>query len=265
LDARWPGASDEWGAARVGEEWGVSDSLHLAKIKRKTIVAQVMEKIRQLISSGQFKAGDKIPTESEMAEMLGIGRSSIREAIKVFNYLGVLDSQTAKGTFVCDRSSISAEALTWSILLGRDDYYDLIDTRGAIETWALVSLAELHRKDAAAAAPHVAELEAQIGRMRAAISTEDREELARADYDFHATVIAGVGNALFNSVYGVLRAFMYEEIEKSHQDFTDISTIIEEHQEFVEAVRSGDSSRAMETGRQHVHSIKKRLENVLRK
>jgi DNA-binding FadR family transcriptional regulator len=243
----------------------MSDSLNLAKIKRKTVVSQVMEKIRQLISSGQFKAGDRIPTESEMAEMLGIGRSSIREAIKVFNYLGVLDSQTAKGTFVCDRSSISAEALTWSILLGRDDYYDLIDTRGAIETWSLLNLAERFGRDPDSVGPQLEALDRQIRRMSEAIAANDREELARADYDFHAAVIAGVGNELFNSVYRVLRAFMYEEIEKSHQDFTDISTIIQEHQEFVQAIRTGDPSRAMQTARAHIGSIKKRLANVLKK
>lgn len=243
----------------------MSDSLRLAKIKRKTVVAQVMEKIRQLISSGQFKAGDRIPTESEMAEMLGIGRSSIREAIKVFNYLGVLDSQTAKGTFVCERSNISAEALTWSILLGRDDYYDLIDTRGAIEMWSLVSLAERYGQDPASVKASLAHLDAQIERMRSAIAENAREELARADYDFHAAVIAGVGNELFNAVYGVLRAFMYEEIEKSHEDFADITTIIQEHQEFVAAVRSGDPGQAMAVVRKHVGSIKKRLANVLRK
>jgi GntR family transcriptional repressor for pyruvate dehydrogenase complex len=243
----------------------MSDSLHLVKIKRKTVVAQVMEKIRQLISSGQFKAGDRIPTESEMAEMLGIGRSSIREAIKVFNYLGVLDSQTAKGTFVCDRSSISAEALTWSILLGRDDYYDLIDTRGAIETWALVSLAERFRRGPTDVEAQLGALEAQIERMNTAIAANDKEELAGADYDFHAAVIAGADNALFTSIYGVLRAFMYEEIEKSHRDFTDISTIVEEHRQFVRAIRSGDPCVAMQTGRNHVVSIKKRLANVLKK
>jgi GntR family transcriptional repressor for pyruvate dehydrogenase complex len=243
----------------------MSDSLNLAKIKRNTVVAQVMEKIRQLISSGQFKAGDRIPTEGELATHLGIGRSSIREAIKAFNYLGVLDSRTGKGTFVCDRSSISAEALTWSILLGRDDYYDLIDTRGAIETWALVSLAERYGREAASVASHVAVLEARIEGMRRAIAADKREELARADYDFHAAVIAGLGNELFNSVYRVLRTFMYEEIEKSHRDFTDISTIIQEHEEFVAAIRSGDPARAMQTSRHHICSIKKRLENVLRK
>jgi DNA-binding FadR family transcriptional regulator len=242
----------------------VSDSLNLAKIKRKTVVAQVMDKIRQLISSGQFKTGDRIPTEGELAARLGIGRSSIREAIKVFNYLGVLDSQTAKGTFVCDRASISAEALTWSILLGRDDYRDLIDTRGAIEMWSLVLLAERCAQDPALVAEPLQALEQQLERMRRAIAAGEREELAKADYDFHAAAIAGGGNRLFTAVYGVLRAFMYEEIEKSHQDFTDISTIIQEHEEFVKALRSGDPLTAQRTVKTHIASIKKRLENVLK-
>jgi GntR family transcriptional repressor for pyruvate dehydrogenase complex len=242
----------------------VSDTLKLAKIKRKTVVAQVMENIRQLIASGQFKSGDRIPTEGELAERLGIGRSSIREAIKVFNYLGVLDSQTAKGTFVCDRASISVEALTWSILLGRDDYQDLIDMRGAIEMWSLVLLAELHARDPQAAAEPVAALERQLERMRRAVASGEREELAGADYDFHAAAIAGCGNRLFSAIYGVLRAFMYEEIEKSHQDFSDISTIVQEHEEFLKALRSGDPLAAQRTVRAHIASIKKRLRNVLK-
>jgi DNA-binding FadR family transcriptional regulator len=243
----------------------VSDSLQLAKIKRKTVVTQVMEKVRQLIASGQFKAGDRIPTEGELAAHLGIGRSSIREAIKVFNYLGVLDSRTAKGTFVCDRANISAEALTWSILLGRDDYLDLIDTRGAIEMWSLVQLTESYARDPALVSEPLRTMEKQLERMRRAIAAGEREELARADYDFHAAAIAGCGNRLFSAVYGVLRAFMYEEIEKSHQAFTDISTILQSHERFLGALRSGDALVAQRTVREHIASIKKHLESVLKK
>jgi GntR family transcriptional repressor for pyruvate dehydrogenase complex len=240
------------------------ETMNLDKIKRKTVVAQVMDKIRYLISSGQFKTGDKMPTETQMAEMFGIGRSSIREAIKVFNYLGVLDTQTAKGTFVCDRSSISSEALTWSILLGRDDYYELIDTRGAIESWALMNLAEQYSRDPESVAPLLAAIKSNIDRMRNAVATNLRDELAQADYEFHAQVIAGFGNDLFDNVYSVLRAFMYEEIEKSHQGFSDLSTIIGEHQEFYDAIVSGDPIEAVKTSRRHIASIKMHLEDVLR-
>ena len=79
-----------------------------------------MEKIKELIASGEYTTGGRLPTEQEMAERFGVGRSSIREAIKTFNYLGVLESKTAKGTFVCDSNSISSETLTWAILLGTD-------------------------------------------------------------------------------------------------------------------------------------------------
>jgi GntR family transcriptional regulator, transcriptional repressor for pyruvate dehydrogenase complex len=241
------------------------DPVDFVKIKRKTVVSQVMEKIRELIASGQFKAGDRIPTEEELATRLGIGRSSIREAIKVFNYLGVLDSRTAVGTFVCDRASISAEALTWSILLGRDDYQDLIDTRGALEASSLVLLAERFATNPLLVAETLATLETQLERMRAAVAVgEDaREELARADYDFHAAVIAGSGNRLFVAVWAVLRAFMYEEIEKAHRGFAeDISTLVAEHEEFVTAIRSGDITVALNTVRIHIARIKRSLDNL---
>ena len=92
-----------------------------------------MAEIRRLIASGAYAPGDKIPTEKELAESFGIGRSSIREAIKIFNYLGVLESRAALGTFVRDRSNISSEALSWSLLLGSDELYEMIDLRGGME------------------------------------------------------------------------------------------------------------------------------------
>jgi len=116
-------------------------------IKPKTVVEQVMEKIKELIASGQFGVSDQIPTEAELAQMFGIGRSSIREAIKVFNYLGILESRKAKGTFVCDRTNISTEAITWSLLLGKNDIYEIIEMRESIELWCLTVLTERYKND----------------------------------------------------------------------------------------------------------------------
>ena len=111
-------------------------------IKQKTVVAQVMEQIRDLIASGQYNVGDKIPTEGELAEMFGLGRSSIREALKVFNYLGILESKAALGTFVSDRTNVSSEALSWAILLGKNELYEMVEIRGALENWTLLKLSQ---------------------------------------------------------------------------------------------------------------------------
>ena len=91
----------------------------LKKVKQKTVVDQVMDQIKELIASGEYKPGDKIPTEMELAKDFGLGRSSIREAIKIFNYLGVLESRAAIGTIVRERSQISTEALTKPIPISK--------------------------------------------------------------------------------------------------------------------------------------------------
>lgn len=235
----------------------------MEKIRQKTVVNQVMEKIRELIASGEYKSSEKLPTEGELAEMFGIGRSSIREAIKVFNYLGVLESRTAKGTFVCGRSNISSEALTWSILLGRDDYYEIIDMRGSIELWSMIELTARYAKGKEEARKAISDLEAQLSRMKSAIDMDNSIELAMADYDFHSTIIAANGNRLFSEIYQVLRSFMYEEIEKSHKDFADIKTIIMEHETFINAVKKGDPNHSSVVVLEHIDSIKRRLANVI--
>jgi GntR family transcriptional regulator, transcriptional repressor for pyruvate dehydrogenase complex len=241
----------------------MDNHLKIDKIKHKTLVEQVMGKIRKLIASGEFKVHDRLPTENEMAEMFGTGRSSIREAIKVFNYLGVLESRAAKGTYVCSRSNISTEALTWSMLLGQDDYYELIDMRAAMELWSMVALAGKYGQDPSMVQNTLDMLESQVSKMRNAIEDVDSAALARADYDFHCVIIDSGDNALFSSIYEILRSFMREEIEKSHKDFTDIKTIIQEHRLFIDAIRSGDIGVAQQTVLNHIASIKRRLANVL--
>ena len=72
------------------------------KIKNKSVVQTVVDSITKAIIAGDLKPGDKIPTEMELAESFGVGRNSIREAIKILVYYGVLEIRRAEGTFVCD-------------------------------------------------------------------------------------------------------------------------------------------------------------------
>ncbi len=126
--------------------------------------------------------GDKIPTERELAESFGVGRSSIREAIKIFNYLGVLESQAAKGTYVQERSNISKEALTWSLLLGNDDINEMVDLRGAIELWAVLNLSSAVKDNDSHAAEIISRLENIIEDMENAAEKQDKKRLIEDDF-----------------------------------------------------------------------------------
>jgi DNA-binding FadR family transcriptional regulator len=220
---------------------------------------QVMDRIKDLIASGTYQVNDRIPTESELAEMFGVGRSSVREAIKVFQHLGVLEARVPKGTFVCDRSKISQEAVTWSILLGRDSLSELIELRHVIETAGVAALAHELSERSPRGAELMNRLKSVLETMREGVDSASTEELIQADYDFHATIIAASANSLFSSIYRTLHAFMQEEIRRAYIAITDISEIVGDHQEIIDSIVSGELTRALHRHDAHFMRIRRLL------
>lgn len=72
---------------------------YLKKINRSSVVQRVIDRLTEAIVSGELKPGDRIPTEMELAEQMGVARNSIREAVKILVYIGVLEIRRADGTF----------------------------------------------------------------------------------------------------------------------------------------------------------------------
>lgn len=228
-------------------------------IKQKTVVAQVMEQIRDLIASGEYNVGDKIPTEGELAEMFGLGRSSIREALKVFNYLGILESKAALGTFVSDRTNVSSEALSWAILLGKNELYEMVEIRGALENWTLLKLSQEAKADPEVLKKLADELEAVLQNLKTAIERNSIEELINADYDFHRVLIKHCGNSLFTTIYDLLRDFMFEEIKATYVIYDSYDFAVDEHRVIIDSIRSGDGARMQSSLKKHINDIVERV------
>jgi len=235
------------------------DSITYPRIRQKTIVTQVMEKIREFIASGKVKPGDRLPTESQLAQMFGVGRSSIREAVKVFNYLGVFESQTRKGTVLCDHSRISKEALTWSFLLGKKDICDLMDLRKAIEMECWFQLGIAHRRDPEALKGVMERFEFFIKKMKDALENGMESELVEADFNFHLAAVETAGNAQFTALFETLRAFTHEEIRASNAYRKMSKRISEEHEEFIDALKTDDQARLLALYRTHIDNAKERV------
>lgn len=228
-------------------------------IKQKTVVAQVMEEIKSLIANGQYKANDRIPTESQLAEKFGIGRSSVREAVKIFQHLGVLETRSSKGTFVCGSSKISKEALTWAILLGERDLFEMVDLRSTIEHAGLTQIVRDLGRDPSSVAPILADLKNALERMENA----PLDVLGRADYDFHGTIIRGSRNSIFIAIYSTLQAFMQEEIRKCIEMIVDFDELFREHANIYHAIESGSLSEGLAALSLHIDRVRLRLERSL--
>jgi len=229
------------------------------KIKQQTVVDQVMDQIKELISSGQYKPGDKIPTEAELAERFGIGRSSIRQAINIFNYLGVLESKASLGTFVQERAQISTEALTWSLLLGNDELEEMVDLRASIELWCVIELTiKIHNNDSAAQQT-IDALEEIVNGMEKSASAKNKAELINLDFNFHKTIIEYEKNELYISLYNTLKSFLYDEIKQTQMNYENLKLIPKEHRNLIDAIKTGDQTQVLKAYQGHIRNIKYKL------
>src|SRR5688572_393202 len=87
-----------------------------------------------LISRGALKPGDRIPSEKQLCERFGVGRTSVREALRSLAVMGILTSHAGDGTYVSEDSSRYLEkALQWGLLLDRKMVHDLVETRLMLE------------------------------------------------------------------------------------------------------------------------------------
>ena len=225
-------------------------------IQQKTVVAQAMEKIRELIISGLYKPGDKIPTEQELCEHFGIGRSSIREAVKIFQHLGILESRVPKGTFLCARSQISTEAISWSILLGSDDMWEILELRQTIEEAVFLSIMTRYVRNKKSFIPFLKSLEAEVAKMKVAVEAKSMEKVIQADYNFHALIIQEGKNHLFLSLFRTLHGFLQEEIRKSYYNLKSLRDLALIHQDLVDAIRAGNIDDAVSRHSSHFLRIR---------
>jgi len=233
--------------------------MNIEKVTKNTVVRQVMDQIKNLIATGQLKPGDKIPTETMLAEQFGTGRSTIREAVKVFEYLGIIESHTRTGTYVCDYTNISTEALTWSILLGKNELFELVDLRSIIEQRAMDTIIEKANSDLDNFKALLTSLEKEITVLEEAIVKNDIEELIAADYNFHGTIISASENNVYIHIYQTLRSFMHEEIKKTNRDDDAITSMVSEHKKIIEAIRNKDLSAAKSAFTAHINSTIQQL------
>ena len=214
-----------------------------------------MDKMKELFVSGHFKPGDRLPTEQELAESFGIGRSSVREAIKIFQYLGVLETRTSQGTFVCQRGNISAEALSWIVILGQQDMSDMMEIRMLLEEAGFRKLAEKFAREPKSISGEIESLEQAYKKMVNAKSQNDAAARIQSDFDFHSIIIESSENELMVAIFNAMRGFIAEEILKLDSFGNEKS-----HRNYIDAIKTGNVKAMIEYSSAHMRGILDQIE-----
>ncbi|MCM3790117.1 FadR family transcriptional regulator [Domibacillus indicus] len=162
--------------------------LGVQSVNRNTLSKQVVERIVQLLVSGQLKAGDKLPPEMELMEELEVSRSVLREALSALETLGVITRKTREGTFF--NNKIGTHPFSVMLALATDNLPAIIEARMALEL-GLVTIAAEKITD-----EQLARLKATID----AIANSNDDDYGNADKEFHLIIALSANNPVLEGM-----------------------------------------------------------------
>lgn len=155
--------------------------------------------LRALIADGALRPGDRLPSEGELCERLGVSRGSLREAIRTLAALGVLETRHGSGSYV---SELRAADLIGSLSLTMG----LLPMEGVLELTELRRVLEPHAAALAAARIDEKAIDALDRILSEIEGTTDPEVQSRLDHEFHMAITEVAGNDALTSLINVLRS-----------------------------------------------------------
>jgi GntR family transcriptional repressor for pyruvate dehydrogenase complex len=224
---------------------GIDNGLGLSRIGRVNIKDMALEQLKRFIASGVLKVGERLPSERELAERLGVGRNSVREAIKVLEATGLLESRIGEGTFVTARTGASiGRTIGLKLAAWGGTIVEIIDAREMIEV-------EASRVAASRVQPAEHEaLRAELERMEHAA---DFQTYLAADMQFHRLVAQASHNAIIARIVADLIDLLEQVLREAEGD--RLPTGVESdgsHRQVYEAIVRRDGVAAADAMRQHL-------------
>lgn len=208
------------------------------------LVQVVRDEIERLIVAGKLEPGSRLPTEKELAERLGVGRSSVREALRALAEMGIVEVVQGKGTFVRNEPYKAIKAQLQFLVNFEDEAYeDLTELRRLLEV-GLVRLATQR-----ATTDDLKELQDSLAEMAQAADTE---RLVEAGARFHQGVAAAAKNPFATALYAAVTQVINEVYRHLERSQAQKERSIRDHQGIYEAIVRRDEDLAAQRVEAHL-------------
>lgn len=230
-------------------------SMVFKPIKPKKVSAQIAEQIRSSILAGEFKPGDKLPPERELAEMFGVSRPSVREALNMLASAGLLESYQGGGTVVKSLVETAVgNPLSELIRVEQARALDVIEVRKGMEAWTAYYAAQRAQPE------DVRKLEKIVENMRQNLENVSPSE--DLDANFHIVIARATRNVvwlhLMQSFYEALKVFQQTVWRAVYLTEEDHRILYDHHRLIFEAIRDKDPERARDAMLKHLSFAEKR-------
>lgn len=232
-------------------------------ISNKKVYEQVIEQIQNNIMEGLFKKGDKLPSERELSEKMGVSRTSIREALRVLETMGVVESRQGEGNFICSNIEKSLlQPLSMMFKLNNGSFSDIYELRSILEI-ECARLSAIRATDM-----DCRELLSVVEEMEQETFGENRYEiLVELDKKFHNTLSDMSKNYLIESLFSTISNLFEKFIEDARYKIILFDSeqanksLLIQHKKICESIIKKNQDMAVEAMREHMEYI---MENAVK-
>lgn len=217
---------------------------------------KIIRQIRDLITSGQLKPGDRLPSERKLCERLGVGRTHLRDALRKLEFYGILKTHPQSGTIVAGMGLPALEGLITDMLsLRGNDFKSLVETRVILET-NIAQLAAENRTE-----KDLVEIE------NALIAHKDRIKsdafAVEEDLLFHLKIAEAGKNSVINSMMLIITPDILHYFKKHNVCGEGRAEIaVQQHEVILEHIKNQDPVKAGESIKEHLKEISEYVMNL---
>ncbi|CAM5795507.1 MULTISPECIES: FadR/GntR family transcriptional regulator [Brevibacillus] len=221
----------------------------LDSLQERKVYEGILLQIHQIVQEKNLRPGDKLPSERELSEQLGAGRSSVREALRALELLGLIETRRGEGTFLKHyRHNRLIDILGFFILRDYKTKKDLIEMRQVLELDAVRMACRR------ATAKHFEEMERILAAAEERI--EQGEIPTEEDYQFHRVICRSSRNSILHRIWAPLVEYSDSVRSESLSREGRARSAVNEHRQIMEAIRAGDEEQAVERMRKHLENSK---------
>lgn len=221
----------------------------------KTLVRVISDYLSDSILAGEMRPGDKLPSDRNLSAMFGVGRTSVREALKVLSVLGLIDILPGQGTFIAAESSnFFITPLSWTFFMGERNVNHIIDVRNVLEIEsAQLAAQHAHKED-------LEKLSFIFKRSSKAYLDGNLQDFLDLDLDFHLAIAECSQNPIIHSLLLTSRKLIRYISKSGMVNLMQLKDIFEEHNLIYNAVISRDPLEASQKMALHLEKSRDRYQ-----
>ncbi|WP_019850834.1 FadR/GntR family transcriptional regulator [Desulfitobacterium sp. PCE1] len=226
----------------------------IEKASRSTLVDQVTTQIEQMIESGQWKIGDKIPAEPQLMDMFEVSRNTLREGIQSLVHVGLLETRQGIGTTVKSNSNL---ALALEKKIRQSDLLEALEVRLGFEREA-AQLACKRRT-----AEDLIQMKICLDDCKKAAKSHDPFQFALMDIAFHKSIAKATHNKMFSELYEHITDALQNSIDRIMRIKKPANFENEIHTDLFQAIEARNSQLAFESVTHYLNDAIETLSTII--